>query len=431
MEKKEKKGKISLLIKIGVNLILISPLIIGLIVGGVIHIVLDLLRIQIPLGWQIGLGILAGFAVLVRLLKEIIIRVPFGEAWIIDRQGEIRVAKPGYNIIIPFFSYERFRTKLNTRQYSIPLFPEMKEVWIDLSIGGEIRLHDPRIWIIIEDSLKAFTTAANFEEQLREMVENRLTGAVNAMTYEEIMELRVPRALVEREEVEAAKRKIKRKIDEIIEASEGIKKFLEEIGCKYKGFTLDDFDFDTATTQKRRERITTEMEKKVAKNIAEAKKIKFEIEAKATAAETVGTVIEMMAKARGKKAKEIQAEIETKPELQKEFLRLANDLIIRKMGIEGAAYVDIRVEGPPRAEGKTEGEGFLSGLIDKFAEAIIKIEAAKQRMPMGKLPERRLPGKKPREERKEKKRKPVSEMSDEEVIEEAERIAKELEEERG
>jgi regulator of protease activity HflC (stomatin/prohibitin superfamily) len=383
MKKKEKRGKISLLIKIGVSLILISPLIIGLIVGGAIHIVLDLLRIQIPLGWQIGLGILAGFTVLVRLLKEIIIRVPFGEAGIIDRQGEIRVAKPGYNIIIPFFGYERLRTKLNTRQYSIPLFPEMKEVWIDLSIGGEIKLHDPRIWIIIENPLKAFTTAANFEEQLREMVENRLTGAINAMTYEEIMELRVPRALVEREEVEAVKRRIKRKIDEIIEASEGIRKFLEEIGCKYKGFTLDDFDFDTATREKRRERITTEMEKEVAENIAEAKRIKFEIEAKAIAAETIGTLIEMMAKARGKKAKEIQVEIEKKPELQKEFLRLAKDLIVRKMGIEGAAYVDIRVEGPLRVGGKTEGQGFFNRLIDKFAEAMIKIEAAKQRMPKG------------------------------------------------
>jgi hypothetical protein len=50
-----------------------------------------------------------------------------------------------------------------------------------------------------------------------------------------------------------------------------------------------------------------------------------------------------------------------------------------------------------------------------------------ERMPMGKSHER-LSRKK---FRKEKKRKPVSEMSDEEVIEEAERIAKELEEERG
>lgn len=272
MEKKEKKGKISLLIKIGVNLILISPLIIGLIVGGVIHIVLDLLRIQIPLGWQIGLGILAGFAVLIRLLKEIIIRVPFGEAWIIDRQGEIRVAEPGYYIVIPFFDYDRIRAKITTRQYPIHLFPEMKEIWIDLKGGGEIRLHDPRIWIKVNEPLKTFTTAANFEEQLMEMVENRLTGAINVMTYEEIMELRVPRALIGGKEKAAVKAKIKRKIDEIIQASTRIQNFIKEIGAEYKGFTLDDFDFDEATTAKRRERILTEMGKQIAKNLSEAKK---------------------------------------------------------------------------------------------------------------------------------------------------------------
>jgi hypothetical protein len=269
-----KKGKISWLIKIGVNLILISPIIIGLVVGGVTHIALDLLRIQIPLGWQIGLGILAGFTALIRLFKKITIRVPYGETWIIDRHGEIRIAEPGYYIVIPFFDYDRIRAKITTRQYPIHLFPEMKEIWIDLKGGGEIRLHDPRIWIKVNEPLKIFTTAANFEEQLREMVENRLTGAINVMSYEEIMELRVPRALLEKkkEEKTAAKARLKRKIDEIIQKSVGIKKFLREIGAEYKGFTLDDFDFDAATTTKRRERILTEMGKEIAKNLSKAKK---------------------------------------------------------------------------------------------------------------------------------------------------------------
>jgi len=133
---------------------------------------------------------------------------------------------------------------------------------------------------------------------------------------------------------------------------------------------------------------------------AEAAKRRMEIEAKARAAETVGTVIEMMAKARGKKVEEIQAEIETKPRLRKEFLKLANDLIVRKIGIEGAAYVDIRVEGAPEVKGKTEGQGFFDRLIDKFAEAMIKIEAAKQRMPKGKRP------------REEKERRPRSKVEE-------------------
>ncbi len=268
----EKKGKTGLLITMGVSLILISPIIIGLIVGGLIHVALSLLKIQIPLSWQIGLGILVGSAALFSLLKKIIIRVPYGETWIIDRQGEIRTAEPGYCAVIPFFGYDRIRAKINTRQYAVRLFPDMKEIWIDLKGGGEIRLHDPRIWIKVNGPLKAFTTSANFEEQLREMVENRVTGAINVMTYEEIMELRVPRALLEEEEKAAIKVRLKRKIDEIIQTSTGIQNFLKEIESEYKGFTLDDFDFDSATTEKRRERILTEMGKQIARNLSEARK---------------------------------------------------------------------------------------------------------------------------------------------------------------
>jgi hypothetical protein len=265
-------GKISWLVNVGVILILISPIILGLIVGIGMHFILDLFRIQIPLSWRIGLGIVAGFTGLVYLFKRITIRIPFGETWIIDRRGKIKAAEPGYHIILPFFGYDRIGAKINTRQYPIHLFPEMKEIWVDLKEGGEIMLHDPRIWIKVNQPLKTFTTAANFEEQLREMVENRLTGAINIMSYEEIMELRVPRALIGEEEKAAVKAKIKRKIDEIIQASTGIQNFLKEIGAEYKGFTLDDFDFDETTTTKRRERILTEMAKEIATNIGIARK---------------------------------------------------------------------------------------------------------------------------------------------------------------
>lgn len=78
---------------------------------------------------------------------------------------------------------------------------------------------------------------------------------------------------------------------------------------------------------------------------AAAKQRKLELEAAARSAETVGTVIEMMARARGKKPEDIQKEIEAHPEMQKEFLALAKDLVVRKLGIEGGGYLDIRVEG--------------------------------------------------------------------------------------
>jgi hypothetical protein len=95
----------------------------------------------------------------------------------------------------------------------------------------------------------------------------------------------------------------------------------------------------------------------------------MQLEAKGRAAETVGTVIEMMATARGKTVEEIQEEIEKSNKRKKEFLDIAKDLIVRKMGIEGGAYADIRVEG---AEG--------------LERIILNALAIWQRMPGGKPP---------------------------------------------
>jgi hypothetical protein len=78
---------------------------------------------------------------------------------------------------------------------------------------------------------------------------------------------------------------------------------------------------------------------------AAAREKQMELEAKGIAAETVGAVIAMMAKARNKEPKEIQEEIDKDPKMKEEFLNLAKDLIIRKMGIQGRAYLDIRVQG--------------------------------------------------------------------------------------
>jgi hypothetical protein len=218
--------------------------------------------------WWIGIVIIIGVLL---FLAKIIKRVPYSEHWIVDHQGTPIVKRPGYCIIIPFFGYDKIVQKVTAqRQYHIPLFPERDEIWIDLYKGGEIRLYDPRIWIVVNEPLQAVQAAKNFEEQLREMVENRLTGAVNVLTYEDIVELRVPKAI--KEEKKAVKGRIKMKIDEIMQKSKGIQKFLKTIGAEYRGFTLDDFDFDQETTKKRRERISTEMGKEIARNISEARK---------------------------------------------------------------------------------------------------------------------------------------------------------------
>jgi regulator of protease activity HflC (stomatin/prohibitin superfamily) len=89
-----------------------------------------------------------------------------------------------------------------------------------------------------------------------------------------------------------------------------------------------------------------------------AQQREMELKAKGVAAETVGAIVEMMAKSRGKEAEEIQKEIDTDPELKREFLKQAEDLIVRKLGIEGNAYLDIRVQG---------AEGFEKMILDALA----------------------------------------------------------------
>jgi len=91
-----------------------------------------------------------------------------------------------------------------------------------------------------------------------------------------------------------------------------------------------------------------------------------EKEADRRAIETVGTVIQMMARIRGEGPKEIQEKIKKQPDLEKEFLALSKDLVVRKLGIEGRSYLDVHVQG---AEG-----------IEK---TILNALAAWKRMPMG------------------------------------------------
>lgn len=104
---------------------------------------------------------------------------------------------------------------------------------------------------------------------------------------------------------------------------------------------------------------------------AAAMQRKLEFVAAARSAETVGTVIEMMARVRGKKIEDIQKEIEAQPEMRREFLDLAKDLVVRKLGIEGRSYLDIRVQG---AEG--------------IERTILNALAVWQRIPMGRPSER-------------------------------------------
>jgi len=215
--------------------------------------------------WEIIISLLGIIIIGGGILLSVLKRIPFPEVWIVDRRGELIEKKPGYRIIIEYFGFEKIYAKIKAGvQYSIPLFPDKEKILIDLKEGGQIILKDPRIWILVKEPLKTFKTAANFEEQIREIAEHRITGAINTLTFEEVMEMKTPKMM--------KKKKMVEKLDEIIEKSEGLQEFLKSCGIEYKGFTLDDFDFDEKTTQRRFERIKSEMEIEISQKIAEARK---------------------------------------------------------------------------------------------------------------------------------------------------------------
>jgi len=230
--------------------------------------VIFLLGLGVLLLFSLGIpGQIAGggvIAVVLILFIKTVRRISFPEVWIIDRLGILIEKRSGYRIIVKFFGMEKIYKKVKANiQYEISLFSDREDIRIDLRKGGQLILQDPRIWIVINDPLKAVKRAVNFEEQLREMTEHRLTGAINSLTYEEVMKMKTPKALERKE--------IKEKIDELIEKSEALANFREECGIEYKGFTLDDFDFDEETKKKRAERILTEMGKEIAQNISKAR----------------------------------------------------------------------------------------------------------------------------------------------------------------
>ncbi len=75
-------------------------------------------------------------------------------------------------------------------------------------------------------------------------------------------------------------------------------------------------------------------------------------ESEKRAGETVGALIDMMALSTGKTPEQVKKEINKSSRIKKEFRLLCQDLIHRRMAIDGKSYLDIRVtgaEGPQKS----------------------------------------------------------------------------------
>jgi|GEM_PF-3231086 len=82
------------------------------------------------------------------------------------------------------------------------------------------------------------------------------------------------------------------------------------------------------------------------------KKLVASRDAEARGEETTGVLLRMMAQATGKTIQEIQEQINKKgSKLRREFLTMAQDLLHRRIAIDGNAFVDVRVQGASGLEG--------------------------------------------------------------------------------
>ena len=113
-----------------------------------------------------------------------------------------------------------------------------------------------------------------------------------------------------------------------------IKRTLEVWGLDLLRITVTDFDLEPDLVKARGE---------VQKRKREADAAKHEKIVRAE--ETVGALIQMLALSQGKNPREIQSEITTNPEMSQRLRDFSEELITRRMSLDGKALTDIRVGG--------------------------------------------------------------------------------------
>jgi len=156
--------------------------------------------------------------------------------------------------------------------------------------------------------------------------------------------------------------------------------FQNEWGVLIEGIQIRDIGLPAPYKEAAARRRQLELE-------AEARRTQFEIEAQARAAEIMGTVIEAVATASGRKREEIEREFQTNPEDFYRKHKTIIDNVMTKLSMEERAYLRIETPG-----------------VTGFEGALLRLIGAWQRMPKGKQ----------REERGNRSNKPSRRLSEEE-----------------
>lgn len=296
---------------------------------GIIIMVLGVLFILGTLGvlflcfkkWVPG-GILTGISIIftVFVIKGLE-KVPEEQRWIIEVFGKYsRTLQPGLSWVCP--RVEKVRTSVSIWEQRYPLFE--KGIKIDF-LDGSATPKDAFVFVQCDEeddplaAKKMVYEIKDIQEATTVLMEDVLRSYLATKTVKDAMQ--------EGKAGDFLKEMKKEDRDKI---SEELKKW----GLVLKRITVGSFVLDEAIIKAREEVLKADREKDVAGR-------KKEIMAE----ETMGTLIQMIAEAQGVKPVTVRKEIRKSKELKDSILKIAEDLIHRRMAIDSKSLIDIRVSG--------------------------------------------------------------------------------------
>jgi regulator of protease activity HflC (stomatin/prohibitin superfamily) len=238
--------------------------------------------------------------------------------------------KPGLNFLFP--GIEKVRAAISVWEQTIPLFTS--PIKIDFTDGSAtpkgaevfVKIKNPDLPYLACDGktetgvYRAIYEIGNWREAVRALVENAIRSHLNGMTIDEGITLK------------GAGFDLKSKLppEEVVR----IEGDLDGWGLELLRVTITDFDLDPEIIKARGD---------VQVHLREAQASEFKRQEIARG--TMGAFVQMIAEATGKKFEKVQEEISSDPEMKERLLKFSEDLIIRRMSIDGKSLNDVRVSG--------------------------------------------------------------------------------------
>lgn len=245
--------------------------------------------------------------------------------------------KPGLQWVAPL-GIMRIRAMVSTWEIALPLFDEsMKIDFVDGSAQPKnaevfIKMKSPDRAYGVDPgeekrngAYRAIYEIANWRTSIRDLIENAVRSYLNRLTIDEAISMAKAGFDLANYDSNVG-----------LPSSElqKIEKSLARWGFDLIRITVGDFELEPELVEARGKIQIRRKESEAAQYLKVQR-----------ARETMGSLIQMMAESTGKEASQIQEEISRSPKLKKEMRKISEDLVTRRMSIDGKAFTDIRVAG--------------------------------------------------------------------------------------